>query len=401
MIDLRREIRRGALLVSCALSMGAAVSAQGYYDEEEWWDVTEWFDGNDYEYHEYGDDDDRGYDADEGWNDPYGYGYDARYDGDDWFYDYYDGVYSTYTDYGDGVYGYATRYYDFDDDGFFDAYYTYNDWDGDGFYEDVDYHAIDGARERGGSSRSAQRASDESQDSKRSAQRQREASTRFAYDGKIVKKKKTSVRDTKHLVVELETRSGERVVADLGPVGGLDDLDLVTGDRIRVRGPKTTLGEHDLLIAKEVAPDGGSLRPIERETRCVKGHVADTRKAQLDGQQRLLAIVRTDARTKDSEKERSQEDRRHASDKKWLVDLGPASALDVKLSKGQAVEVRGIPCKKDDRRILVATRLVRGDDEVRIDRRPAMRPMSPARSSASEAGYENGSSSSSQERDTR
>jgi hypothetical protein len=70
------------------------------------------------------------------------------------------------------------------------------------------------------------------------------------------------------------------------------------------------------------------------------------------------------------------------------------------LSQGQAIEVRGIPCKKDDRRILVATSLTRGENELEIDRRPTMRPMSPSRSST-EAGYRDESTSRTKSRGTR
>lgn len=356
------------LLVTTLTCCGMAIGIPGYfatadewwedspyYEEEAWYDVTEWFDGNDYTYtattdsdDDWGYDSDYDYDYDTGYYDGYGYnyygdyydtyGYDNRYEPDNWFYDYWDDGYAYYNDWdNDGIYDTSYSYYDYDGDGFYDAYFSYNDWDDDGIYDDVEYYAFnDNGNDQGNSANSSKQ---NQKDRKSRGQQEPESSKRQMVQGEVLKTKKASVRDTKHLIVQLEKSGGNKCLVDLGPANRLQEMDIQEGDQISVRGPMTKAGDRRILIAQEIkGPDQSQgAKQIQRDGQEFRGRVADTRTKKIRGKQHTFFILASADK-----------------DKKMLVDLGATDQLDIDPEQDDQIRVTAVPVKVNDRVVLMA-----------------------------------------------
>ncbi len=381
----------GRLARAIALAMmaagGASVAAaedkwwesNPYYEEDSWMDVTEWFDGNNYnptdeslarwDDETYDAADDTGADADSDWDYDYTgasdyysadvyphtrpYGFDARFEADDWFYDYWDEGYASYYDGdGDGYYERSTTWHDFDGDGFYDSTASYYDWDDDGSYEDVEFVMLNTAAKP---------------DDRQSGSQKPEGSSDQRVSGEITRTKKVSVKDTKHLVVELEKAGGEVCVADLGPAGDLNRFNLEKGSKLKASGPMVKVGDKKVLVAQKVTVDGNTAR-IDRQRRQLRGQVADTRRVSARDGEHLIAILAT------------------GKDRKTLVDLGPADRLKIDLQEDDQIEVKGAPAKINDRRILVAQELRHDGETYTITRGKKQQDASPSDRSGGEPG---------------
>ncbi len=384
-----------------------------YYEDDAWYDVTEWFDGNDYnptdeaigridndtfdydenltstdqdndwnssyddvvsdgtydydysnrdyddydysydDYYDFGYDYDNDYDEYYSYDNDYGYdySYDAMHDGDyswygyddlyaddDWFYDYYDNGYSYYSDLDDdGLYDYSYSYYDWDNDGYYDAYSTYTDWDSDGFFEDWNYVSLNDTGN--------------SEDKKNQASRQASKRGKLqSISGEVAGTKRVSTKEAKNLLVRITQDGGKELTVDLGPASELDDMDITEGDRISVAGPITKVGDKQLLIAQNLKTNGKSAT-IDRSRRKFTGTVEGMRQVKGRGQQNQLLVLKSDA------------------GKRRLVDLGAAQKLDINISQGDTVTVRGPATKIDDRAVVLAQTLTHDGNQTSIDRR--------------------------------
>ncbi|NNC90008.1 MAG: hypothetical protein HKN82_16240 [Akkermansiaceae bacterium] len=263
------------------------------------------------------------------------YGYDTRYGGDNWFYDYWDDGYAFYGDWDqDGTYNFSYSWFDHDGDGDYDAYYAFYDEDDDGIYDHIDTATFDGGVIRNGRTFAADRTGD--------ARERRVA-------GQVVDTKRVAVRDTKHLVAMVRKDDGDTCLVDLGPSGRIGRLDVSENSRLEVRGPFVTVGDKQLLVAQRATVDGKSTA-IERERQTVQGEVAGTRTVTRTGRPHLVAIVAT------------------GKDKKILADLGPAKEIDAELETGDRIEVCGAPVKVGDRRVIMACELRHDGRKVHINR---------------------------------
>lgn len=353
--------------------------ASPYYEDDAWYDFTEWFDGNDYNptdeaYLRWDDEnyqaaDDVGQDFDNDYyddaviddsiydvgaafedneselidSDPYldelsDYGYDDYYDDDDWYFDYYDDQYATYHDLDDdGLYDYTFRYYDFDNDGWHDAYVTYYDWDDDGFYEDINYYSLNTYAG--------------SQEQRQQAQSKKPQSSREqTVSGTIKNVKMTTVRDTQHMIVQIQREEGDKVIADLGPSLQLTSFDLAQGDPVSVRGPISKVGNRPVLIGQWIKANGEE-SDLYRSKLIHRGKVKSTKQIDVHGQKTLVAMLNT-----------------NRSGRNRVVDLGPAKKLKGKLSKGQEVIVNAIPARVKNTPVLMAQSISIDDKQYEIDR---------------------------------
>jgi hypothetical protein len=347
-----------------------------YYEDDAWYDVSEWLDGNDYnptdeQVGQWDDeswqesdevegisDNDRGvglgqnYDVDnydgDGFasdglyddsNETYtSYGYDDYYNNDDWFYDYYDEGYASYNDLDDdGLYDYSYRYYDYDNDGTYDAFTSYTDWDDDGLYDDYNYYSFN---ERG--------TNQQKQQAKNQADK---TGYRQSVTGTITSKKRSSVRDTRHLIVGIERDQGNRVIADLGPVTELDQLDLALGDRINVKGPLSQVGNKKVLIAQHIRSQGDQA-DIYRQRRTYEGQVTNTHETTIRGKTHLIAMLET-----------------NRGGRERAVDLGAADKLPTRIHKGVKLTVEGAPVQVRDMTLVMAQSINQDGEEIKIDRR--------------------------------
>lgn len=314
-----------------------------YYEQDAWYDVTEWFDGNDFHptNESWSDTDDY---ANREVDDAYtsrgdnGYGYDNRYSEDNWFYDYYDGQFFTYDDLSnDRIYQSAAIYSDYDNDGYYDAVLTSYDWDGDGVYEGGELYTLNPAGEQDGrQTRQGQQAKDSRQQ---------------RLTGTVQKTKKASVSDAKHLVAMIKTDGGRQAVVDLGPAQHMQNADLTKGDKIACAGPACKVGEKRVVMADWVKLQSSDQKmKVNRDATSLNGKVADTKKANIRGEERMMVILKTDA------------------GKKCLCDLGPADELDANFEQGDQLKVNGVPAKAGDRKVVLARSVTIHGDKTKIDR---------------------------------
>ena len=318
-----------------------------FYEDDAWYDISEWFDGNDYNPtdEEFGEWDDEVFqydadstDTDNDWNAGF-YSTDhtsEATDDDNWFYDYYDGVYD-YSYYNDDttLYESVTKYYDYDNDGSNDAFATWYDWDSDGYYEDYNYFTFN-------------EAGDEQQKGQTKQQSPKE-SRQYQITGTIEKMKDVQVRNNTHSVVTLNAK-GKSAFVDLGPANELKELNLNKGDKIAVAGPKAPVGKTSILIAQQVQ-SGNREIDVHRQNRQIDGKVASTHESKIRGKQHLIAMVET------------------GKSRKVAVDLGVADKLDTQIQQGAELSFNGVPVKVKDRKLIVADEVIQDGERIKIDRR--------------------------------
>jgi hypothetical protein len=158
------------------------------------------------------------------------------------------------------IYQHGSHYYDYDRDGVYDAYVSYSDWDGDGLYEDYDYYSLSDA----GTQQQKQRSRQQQQQQPQQASRQQTIS------GQIQNTKQVQVRGAEHLVAQ--------------------NLNLKSGDSITVKGPRSRVGEHSVVLARSIEA-GGQTHQIDRQRRQVQGKVLSTHRTSVRGTQHLIAMV--------------------------------------------------------------------------------------------------------------
>ncbi len=322
-----------------------------YYEDDAWYDISEWFDGNDYNPTDevagrwddeiYSAQQDTGSDLDsDNW-----YGYDTYRTDDNWFYDYYD----YYPDQGRGSdqsqgsegadaerYDYASAYYDFDGDGYYDSYTYGVDRDGDGHFDSTSYY----------------RFNDEGQNREQQARQNAGNSSQVQQvAGTIQRIKNVHVGNRQHILLEIQDKQGQRKFVDVGRGMKLEDVTLKKGNRIHARGPQVKVGDRSVVVARHLE-SGGRSTEIDRSGRTFRGEIAGTRTQKVRGVERQLVILMNpESRTK------------------RIVDLGPADRLNLELREGDQISVTGVPVKIGDRRLVLANRINVDDRQVSIDRR--------------------------------
>lgn len=331
-----------------------------YYEPDAWYDITEWFDGNDYNPvdESQGEDEEDWYESTDDYTD---WGYDDQYDNDDWFYDYYDDGYSTY--YGSGLYGnnaiypHSWRYFDYDQDGFYDAYEICEDTDNDGIYDRYDYHPLGTlgttygkrANDDQTSRSKGKRNNGKQQGTAGNRTRQQHQSSQSRrVSGTIANTKEVKVRDNERRVVKIKQSNGRFVLADLGPSKSLQDVELKNGMQVTVSGPMTKVGERRILLAQKFDV-GNGMQQVHRQGARLEGTVSGVRSFDMHGHKRELAILDT------------------GSDR-WLLDLGREKAMPVDLTRGEHLAVHGIPFKKDDQQLLLVQSFDLDGKQHKIDR---------------------------------
>lgn len=298
-----------------------------YYEDDAWYDITEWFDGNDYNPTDevVGRWDDETYEAveDTGTDrDGDAYGYSGTTD-NDWFYDYYDGDSYWYYPSATDSYTYGSHYYDYDNDGVYDAFTSYTDWDNDGIYDNVAYYSLNNAGSQ----------EDQPKQARADGTGGSKAQT---ITGNIEKIKQVQVRGAKHTVVAVQ-QSGKSVNIDLGKSQGIQSLNLKSGTSITAGGPMAKVGDKSIILAKSVTV-AGKEHQIDRERREFTGKVTSTRKTKVRGTEHLLAMVDASASNAGT----------------IAVDLGPADKLNMQVEKGTQLTFTGVPVKVKDKRLILA-----------------------------------------------
>ncbi len=244
----------------------------------------------------------------------------ARLTSDVWFYDYYTYAPSYYVAPGDNATAYssAIRYYDHDHDGVYESTFNYRDSDKDGKFDEFDrydYTSVDAKSETDPSPQDARRHS---------------------ISGKIESKKNVRVNEVDSLIVRVKQEDGSSVFVDLGPAERMDEVKLEENASIKATGPMERVGELDVLMAETVVIAEKQFR-IERAMPSYSGTVQEVKQFKVSNADHTLVVVET-------------------SDGNQLIDLGPASALKVKLAPKEKIVVYGMPVRMHDHRVVMASR---------------------------------------------
>jgi hypothetical protein len=235
----------------------------------------------------------------------------------------------------DGWYGYT--------DGKGDWFYDYYDPNGDGIYDDYVYETFtDAGTDKQKGDAKGQRAK-ESRDQK--------------VTGTVQKVKEVAVRGgRKHLVVGVQAGDAKDLVAaDLGPTDGLKDATPKAGDKVTVTGPKATVGQQTVVLAKSFELNGKT-KQVSRSAQTLMGKVVSTKKGKAGGVEHLLATVETKAKDKSVT---------------VPVDLGRADRFKKELATGDTVTVTGFAVKVNDKPLFMAQTVDMGGQVTDIDRKPA------------------------------
>ena len=303
-----------------------------FYDKETVTQLTSWFDSNDYTpsseawWRDTTDQAQAPRNDQDGW-----FGYNAGNE-TDWFYDYNDPTVFVFIP-GDraDMYSYGYRYYDYDNDGTYDAMAAYNDDNADGTFDNIRFVTF-----------SEQNAGEDKQ--KLSQKSLTDTARQETLTGTVDKTKRVKVRGgSEHLVVSIKPQgqqdmTGEGTAADLGPADQLSSLTIDEGSTITVKGPKAKVGERDLLLASSIELNGQT-KEINRSARNINARVLDTHELSINGKDHQIALV-----------EASHQGKMH----KVAVDLGPKDQLNMDLQTGQQLQFAGFPVKVEDRPLFIA-----------------------------------------------
>ncbi len=329
-----------------------------YYEDDAWYDVSEWLDGNDYNPTDevVGVWDDEVYDAtkvesdtDNDW-----YGYDTNDESDNWYYDYYDDDYAYYdSDDNDGLYDYSYTYYDFDNDAYYDAYTSSYDSDSDGSFDRFSYVTFGNQKE---SNESANANQTETQ---KKAKSEAQASKQHAVTGNVEKTKTVKVRSGERLVAQVASDKGQTIAVDLGPKDQKDQSSqsgqasqpmVKEGQQITAHGPMIKVGDKQVLLAQKVKVDNGQEQKINRSGRQISGKIAKMKTIKVREMEHQMVILDL------------------SDGKQILVDLGPNDKLQVQLAEGDQIAVQGVPVKVQDKAVIIANSVTKGNEKAQIER---------------------------------
>lgn len=223
--------------------------------------------------------------------------------------------------------------------------------------------------------------------------------------GEVLRTKKIDVRgtDTQNLVALVETDSGRRTVVDLGPLSNLhnNDVHLGRGDHLSVRGFFVRIGDHRVLMARQLRFDGDNVsinRPrlpareefqeeeglTRRGTRSARDHEDEDRQGRYSrgygeeeedqgssrgqrsygneeeqGQQIRGKVLRTrDVRLPGMDDKLCLAEVKTSQGQRYIVNLGPKQDLDnLDLDKGDQLTVWGPSMRMSGHRLMLAERV--------------------------------------------
>ena len=343
---MKRLLHKGILLgatAACASLLVPPVLAGDpedcgpFYEDQAWSQITKWFDGNGYsrtaEGIWLGDDEAvptthlmRNLDRDRDYG---SYGYLTTNPNDDWFYDYYNLAFVWPTNDESGV----IALYDFNGDGIYDGYTLFRD-------DEIEFYRFNSAADERMSAHGSQALENDRVDTKHRI-----------VSGKIDKTKLVQVNGIEHLVVSLTPDMREELSVDLGEQKPISRLNLSKGEQITVRGPTVHMGNKQLVLAQSITSEGHTTT-IDRQRKEIRGEITSTRTAMVrENQKHLMAIVKS-----------------KSGDKHLAVDLGPADAMNMRLSKGDKIAISGPIVRVDDRLVLLANTVDHNGQVAQIDR---------------------------------
>jgi hypothetical protein len=339
-----------------------------YYERDRWVDVSEWFDGNNF--NPTNEITDRlsdlqqrqarlngGSRFDYGtYDDWYGFQADTKANADlNWFYDYYDHGYYYTPSAADGSTSdgsrYSYRYYDMDNDGFYDAYTTYRDDDRDGKFDDEQWYSFN-VDQQANVEKSSTSVETETN-------RPETLTTRQSVSGTVTRSKQTRTPDAMHTVISVKSDSqADEMFVDVGATTDSNSHSIHVGDKVTAEGPVVDIGDKQLMLADKVRVNDEELN-INRPQRSWEGVIVDSRDIDLRNESNLMAIVYT------------------SNNERVLVDLGAKDNFKFDLQPNDEIVVSGVPMKIKGRQVVMAhdvqlgeqkIQIVRGNNRVRVNK---------------------------------
>ncbi|QEG01330.1 hypothetical protein Mal15_54060 [Stieleria maiorica] len=156
-------------------------------------------------------------------------------------------------------------------------------------------------------------------------------------EGEVVALKQSRVGGKEHLIAKLDLRSGAPSVdgVDLGPVDRANQLGLTVGANVKATGWTEQIGEKQLLVANS-ATNGDQVLRIDRSfEESIEATVIDLKEVQFDYGPKYIAIVESDG-------------------SRMLVDLGPVSTFDSRITPKSTITIVGTPVRSNDQILMVA-----------------------------------------------
>jgi len=188
--------------------------------------------------------------------------------------------------------------------------------------------------------------------------------------GTVVRDKTVEVRgqDIEHQVVLLQTEADDYVIADLGPVENLQEMDVQQGRQLTLAGILGRVSDRPVIFANQVSADGKTIE-IDRPELARPGieprGMDFSRSMEVTGE--IVAEKSVDVENvADKNKVVLLERERGDS---IVADLGPEGGLDdMALDTGEQVRVEGRLAQIGERLVLLANKVGTRDESVEINR---------------------------------
>jgi hypothetical protein len=321
-----------------------------YYERDRWVDVTEWFDGNNYNptneiVDRLTDRQERrvglapysGYKRSDNW-----YGYDPNSE-NNWFFDFYDHGYYYHTAPASSDTYYSYRYYDMDNDGWYDAFTSYYDNDRDGKFDNHRWYTFNYEPASTRSDVVERQPSVDDEDDL--------MVSRLSVSGTVARTKQSRTPTAVHTIVGLKTDGAaqDEVYVDIGPATDSDAWSIKQGDKMTANGSVIQMDDKRLMLADEIQINEQT-HQVVRRYQSWEGVLVDTQQMEFRGQNHVVAIIYT------PDKE------------KVLVDLGMAADKRFDLQNDSEIVVYGVPTEIGDRHIVMAYEIESGDKKIVVDR---------------------------------
>ena len=241
-----------------------------------------------------------------------------------WFYDYYAMPYTNFTARAGttDAYSSAQRFYDTNNDGVYDEFYTYRDSDNKGRYDEYDQYQFSEPRKDSVTSDRHDDLYD---------------AHRHTVSGRIESSKTAKVNGSMHTIVRVKGDKEPMTVVDLGPASALTAVKADVGQEIVASGPLMQIGDKEVLVAESVQISNKEV-VISRSAPKMIGVVLDSTLADVQKGSHSMVVVKTENGNQ-------------------LIDLGNSDQLKVKIAPQTQIVVWGVPVQMRDHSVILADRI--------------------------------------------
>ncbi len=241
-----------------------------------------------------------------------------------WFYDYYALPYTNFTARAGttDAYSSAQSFYDTNNDGVYDEFYTYRDSDNKGRYDEYDQYEFAETKKDS--------VAPDRHDGLYDAHR-------HTVRGRIESSKTAKVNGSMHAIVRVKGDKEPMTIVDLGPVSALTAVKADVGQEIVASGPLMQIGDKEVLVA-ESAQISNKEVVMSRSAPKMMGVVLDSTLADVKMGSHSMVVVKTENGNQ-------------------LIDLGSSDQLKVKIAPQTQIIVWGVPVQMRDHSVILADKI--------------------------------------------